>query len=218
MKTVKITLLTVVLAFAGSFSFGQIGVGAGINLANVHSKVPSEFDGDANEFNSTKMGINLGGHYDLQFNDNLGMRFGLQYSGKGSQFKLDFLGITFKSVTSLHYVQINPMLKIQAEMGRDNYFYGLIGPYLGFAVGGKVTADALGESDSESIKFGSNGDEGETNPLDFGIRPAIGMQIGTLFFQASYDLGLADISNSSDSDYGTYNRNIGITVGYVIEL
>lgn len=236
MKKLKITLLAA-LVFTSAGAFSQtFGLGAGANFSNVAFS-GADTDDDFFDGYKTLIGFNAGGFYDLNFSDNIGLRFGLKYSGKGYRYKDDFSesysagGVTYTQEsstdikTTLNYLQINPMFKFQMEVGRDNAFYAMVGPYISVGLSGRqkgeqsysysdgTTSVSETETYNEKIEFGEDGDG--IDRLDFGFTPAIGFEVKNVFMEASYDFGLNNIDSYDDPDFKASNRNFSVTVGYV---
>lgn len=236
MKNLKITLFGAIILFSNAAMSQTFGVGAGANYSSIHF---SDDDGSDDFYDGYKnlIGINVGGFYDLNLNDNIGIRLGLKYSSKGYKYKSEYTnsssfgGVTYTETsetninTRLNYLQINPEFKYQMEIGRDNAFYAKVGPYIGFAISGKQKGEysysysdgttTVSESDilNEKIEFGPDGDG--IDVLDFGITPAVGFEFNNIYVEVSYDFGLNNIDTENDPDFKVHNRNVSATIGYV---
>lgn len=236
MKTLKITLLSVLTLLSSAAMSQTFGVGAGANYSTIHF---SNNNGEDDLFDGYKnlLGLNVGGFYNLDFNDNMGLRFGLKYSTKGwkyeseSTYTFNSGGVSYSqtsrqtSSARLNYIQINPMFKYKMEVGRDNAFYAMVGPYMSVGVTGRQKGEwtstytdgtgtySEGDTYDEKIEFGEDGDG--IDFIDFGLTPAVGFELGNIFMEASYDLGLNNIDTENDPDFKVQNRNFSLTVGYV---
>ena len=122
-------------------------------------------------------------------------------------------------------------------------FYGNVGPYLGYALGGKAKSEATINGETESadakIKFGMEpenytGDDlyldDQFNRLDLGLYLGAGIQKnmgpGALIVDARFGFSLTDSNNTDeiypngkpdDYDPNKFN-NFTISVGYMIPL
>jgi len=67
------------------------------------------------------------------------------------------------------------------------------------------------ETVDESVEFGSG--SGEMNRLDFGVGFGAGVQFGRIQVGASYNLGLANLSNEEKTT--TRNNGLAFTVAYL---
>lgn len=218
-------------------SFAQtFGIAAGGNYSTINFS-GADADDDFLDGYRSILGFNVGGFYDLNFNDNMGMRFGLKYTGKGYGYKDDFSNsytvgnVTYTEAYSteasarLNYIQVNPMFKYKMAFGSDNAFYAMVGPYISVGVSGRQQGESsytysdgtttIIDSDSfdEKIEFGDNGDG--IDLLDFGFTPAVGVELNKIFLEASYDFGVNNIDTYNDPDFRVSNRNFSVTVGYL---
>ncbi len=207
----KITLL-IMLAFLGLHTAEaqvRFGIKAGLNLATVSGT--SDLD-DYYEEAYLGQGFNpklvpsfmIGGQVDYNFGENIGVGIGAQISGKG--FRLDesinFEGerFTYDERTTPIYLQI-PLHLIYRNSG----FFGAIGPYVGFGIGGRYKY----EFDSESLRFKDDGKieftndvdvdnemdalTAKINPLDFGAGLELGYEFSNLRLTAGYSMGFRNI-------------------------
>jgi len=184
-------LLTLVFAFVAfmSVSNAQLGIRAGINLANVSV----DAEGQSLEPDS-RLGIHLGVTYDKMINDNLTFRPGVLFSGKG--FKLEVDGIDEDFGVSLGYIEIP--LDFVYKTGSLNIHAG---PYLGLLMSAKVGDEDV-KDQSESLDYG----------LNLGLSYNINEQIGV---GLNYGLGLANTTKTEDGDDSSVkNKVIGIFVTY----
>lgn len=238
MKLLKITLLSLLVS-ASSQSFGQtFGTAIGGNVSSIHFSGVLTENSDFLDYYKSIFGFNAGGFYNLSFSDNMGMRFGLIYTGKGYRFEYQYSNTTvggtdiysesysMTSAVRLNYVQINPMFRYQKPFKSNKSIYALVGPYVSIGIGGRQsgtssftyyngTTTITDDSNSydEKIKFGANGDG--IDVLDFGFTPAIGMTFNKLFLEITYDLGLNNIDTSDDPDFKMSNRNLSFCLGYL---
>jgi hypothetical protein len=86
------------------------------------------------------------------------------------------------------------------------------GPYLGYALSGKDKAEAMGQSETATLKIGS-ADTDDVKAMDFGLNIGVGVNVSNFLVTAQYGLGLSNLSNSSGET--VKNKVIGISVGYL---
>jgi len=115
---------------------------------------------------------------------------------------------------NLSHIEIPVNLAYAFEAGNGRFIIGA-GPYAGFGLSGKskVKVSALGQSEEEEddIEFGS--EEDQIKRMDFGANFMAGYIMNNgLMLKVNYSLGLANLSNTSESDWK--NRYFGVTLGY----
>ena len=184
-------LLLLVFAFVSfsAVSNAQLGIKAGLNLANI--SVSSE--GDSFEPDS-KIGFHFGVTYTTMINDNISFRPGALFSTKG--YKFTFLEEDFN--TNLSYLEI-PLDFVYKTGSLDIH----AGPYLGLLMSAKSGDEDIKEG-LESLDYGLN------VGLSYNINANIGVGV-------NYGLGLANIGKTEDGDdTTTKNKVIGISVTYAL--
>ena len=183
------------------------GIRAGINSANQSIKYDEEPE-DALDLKSV-LKFHVGVIAELPIAGDLSLETGLIYHGTGSKIDESFLGFNIKSQTNINYIQLPISLKYRADLGSVSIF-AHAGPYVAFALNGNVTAEVLGNEESEDIEFG-DGDL-ETNRLDYGLNVGAGVGFGPIDLGLNYGLGLANLSNSDDGSLT--NRILSVSVTY----
>lgn len=128
------TILTVVV-LTTTVSFAQFSAKAGLNMANMVSNI-DEID------YGMKLGMNIGGNYAMELSDAMSLDISATYRQSGSkqtseQSTTDAFGTykdEYSNVISLNYFDISPSLSfnISDAMALS------VGPYLAFALSGKV--------------------------------------------------------------------------------
>ena len=206
-------LLIIVVAFTMTTkSFAQVkyGVKAGLNLANMLEK---DDDETYSEDYSMKIGFHLGGTAEIPISEKFSVQPGLLFSTKGFKMKIEGIDGFFEDMNinvNLNYLEIpiNAIYKI--ELGSSKLCINT-GPYLGYALSGKVSYD----KDSESIDIGSSDDD-DLKALDYGFNIGAGIEINdAITIGLQYGLGLGNLSIDTDNGYKLNNRVIGISVGYM---
>lgn len=184
-------LLTLVFAFVAflSVSNAQIGIRAGLNLANMSI----ETEGLTIEPDS-KLAFHLGLTYDKMINENLTFRPGLLFSAKGYSFEIDGLDEDFGG--SFNYLEVP--LDFVYKTGALNIHAG---PYIGILMSAK-SGDVDIKEDSETLDYG----------LNLGLTYNVTEQIG---IGVNYGLGLANVGKTEEGDDSTAKHKVvGLFVTY----
>lgn len=196
-------------------SFGQsFGFKAGLNLSKQFAK-----DNEANYTADLKMkpGFNVGVTAEFPIADFISFETGLIFSTKGYKYSEEDVDFKYKENLNMFYVDVPLTAKATFELGGVS-IYGLLGPYVGMGIGGKLKWEDsfLGETtkDSEKINWGSDADNDDFKRLDFGLTFGAGVEISSFQVGLSYGLGLANISSYTEAGTKINNRVIGISVGY----
>ena len=142
---------------------------------------------------------------------------GLLLSTKGFKLNEKENNSEYKMKMNLFYIDIPLTAKASFDVGGAKV-YGVLGPYLGIGLSGKgkteYSYDGETETDEEEIKWGSNEDEDDLKRLDFGLTMGAGVEINSIIFELSYDLGLANIATITDDSFTINNRVLKISAGY----
>lgn len=198
----------------------RFGGELGLNMSNV-SVSPSPGTSP-----SMAIGARVGALMDYSFNDNWAFQPGIYFSMMG--YKIPGTSETVQGITisspdftmTLNYIHIPLNIVYRMDAGPGKFFVAA-GPYLGYGISGTEKTSAVsytvaGQTVSEpatstSVKFGS--DSSSVKALDFGVGVNVGYELPMgLFFRAGYDLGLANMSNTSGET--VKNTCIHISVGY----
>lgn len=215
---------TLALLFIGHAASAQFSLGAQAGAVFAKSKT-DDISGISGIDLSTKnkVGFSAGLIGDLPLGES-GLRLmpELNFVQKGlkadGSVTIDVLGQLVTAATdasiNLAYLELPVNLAYAAELGSGRLIVGA-GPYAGFAFSGKtkVKVSALGQSeeDEQDIEFGS--EEDQIKRMDFGANFMAGYIMNNgLMLKVNYSLGLANLSNVSDSDWK--NRYFGVSLGY----
>lgn len=190
MKKILMTVAFAALAVVGANAQVKFGARAGLNLANVATKV-----NDVKVKSNIRPSFYIGGLAEFAFNDVVLMDAGLTYSNQGSKAKEG----------DGKYIQHSLNLPVWIKYDFEG-FRPKAGLYAGYIL------SAQGKSNGKTETIDSNA----YNHFDYGI--GLGAEYNLpnngLFFEASYNWGLANLDKNGDSKNYTNNRVIQIGVGY----
>lgn len=233
----KIFVLAIML-MAGSMAFGQMSAGfkLGINSAGTNGAAgdSSLVGGDYNNI----LGLQGGAVLEFGFTDNLSLVTEFLYLQRGFGQKLDteILGIKISVDNSMVLNTIEVPFLLRYTGGEGFKYYGNVGPYVNFLLGGTNTVDFNGNKSEGKIIFEKepenyNGEDlyvdDTMNRLDFGVYfgGGVGMEVGNglVFLDLRYGIGFNDLNSLDDaakpSSYKKFtNKNIGVSVGYMINF
>ncbi len=174
---------------------------------------------------------NFSASYEYRFNDIVSITGGFALNGKGYTVMSKITYINpydtiierIKYVQRYQYIDVPLALRFRTEMGRDFYFYGYIGPYMGMSLAGRGTvahirADITGlYINKEMTKFEMS--KTTERRLDFGYHLGGGVEVKKFFFEVAFAAGLRDINKPSPYiKVRTTNRVMMLSVGYRIRL
>jgi len=184
------TVAFAALAIAGANAQTKFGVRAGLNLADVALK-----SGDVKQESKIRPAFYVGGLAEFAFNDVVLMDAGLTYSNQGAKTKEE------DSALRQHALNLPIWFK---------YDFTGFRPKAGFYVGYIVERKA--EWGGRTVIR----DRGAYNYFDYGI--GLGAEYNLpnngLFFEASYNSGLANLKKNGDAKNYENNRVIQVGVGY----
>ena len=190
MKKVFMTVAFAALAIAGANAQTKFGVRAGLNLADVAIK--SE---DVKEESKIRPAFYVGGLAEFAFNDVVLMDAGLTYSNQGAKAKEG------DGALVQHALNLPVWFK---------YDFAGFRPKAGLYAGYILSQQTKAEGKTKTVKSDLY------NHFDYGI--GLGAEYNLpnngLFFEASYNWGLANLQKNGDSKNYTNNRVIQIGVGY----
>ena len=137
--------------------------------------------------------------------NNIMLRTGLEYIMKGYKSKP-----SGASATKIHlnYIEI-PLQIVYMHHTSTGAFYGGLGPYLAYGIGGKIKGENF------TLKSFSE-DEGGYKRFDAGLSLTAGYRVNNgISLNLTYDYGLANITYAN-TDIKAYNRTLSLNVGYDI--
>ena len=206
MKNYSILILIsffLVTFISSSTSQVRLGLKAGLNLSS------QNYDNFGFEPDTKLLpGIMFGGIVEFGLGEKFSLGTGLQYHGKGAKIS--------NGTDEVKYTINSLQIPLQIQF-HSNGFFGAVGPYLGFAIGGKLTDSG----DTEDLNFGSSEDD-DFSQSDYGINIEAGYEFGAnknLRATAFYSLGLAnvlpkDVQDLLDNE-SVNNTVIGVSLTYL---
>jgi hypothetical protein len=115
-----------------------------------------------------------------------------------------------KTTTRLGYLNVPLYLAYRTAPVKGSNFFGGIGPYFAYGLGGKFINKSNGRTD-ETPAFGSNGGFGR---FDMGLGLTAGYKTSSSFsISLGYQLGLKNIESNAGGDK-TKNRSFSLNFGY----
>ncbi len=208
MKTLMKLLIVIIALTTTLESFAQIkfGVKGGLNFANVLDKTNNRTYSD--DYKS-KIGFNLGVTAEYSISEKFAIEPGLLFSTKG--YKLEDSGITGSINLNYLEVPINAIYKIEFSNAK---ILIIAGPYLGYAISGKMKASepVLGvneDSKEQKVEIGT-----DIKALDFGLNIGTGVEIKDITICLQYGYGLSNLSIHPENEAKLKNRILGISLGY----
>jgi Outer membrane protein beta-barrel domain len=216
-KTISLCMLSLILLFGSAKTLGQgfsLGAKAGVGLSYF-----SNFDDGGTDMTKRSTNIMFDGGLigNLSFTKSVSLQFELLFEQKGEKYKITLLQ-EMKARLYLNYLTLPIMVEFSHQFGNFKLFGGL-GPYIGYALDGKMI---FGDQ-KESIKFGTG--DGEYRRFDAGLSVNLGggfkVGRGNIFLDLRYNYGFIDVQQLKDKPegYKTHcNRNFGIYLGYLIPL
>jgi len=219
MKTLERILIIVFIISLASVSFAQtIGAKAGLNLSTMLMKDDNTTYSDNFKMNP---GFHVGANIEFPITEIFSFETGLLFSTKGykDEYKVEEHEIIdYKNKLNLYYLDIPATAKASFNVGEEAKLYGLLGPYLGIGLSGKMKIESTVRGNKttteEDIKWGTDSQSDDFKRVDFGLIGGVGVEFYSVFIEASYGYGLINICSYTDNGYKTNNRVLGISAGY----
>ena len=190
MKKVLMTVAFAALAIAGANAQTKFGVRAGLNLADVAIK-----SRDVKVETKIRPAFYVGGLAEFAFNDVVLMDAGLTYSNQGSKPKEG------DGALVQHALNLPVWFK---------YDFAGFRPKAGLYAGYILSQQLKGNGKTETV------DKDDYKHFDYGIGLGVEYNLPNngLFFEASYNWGLANLQKNGDAKNYANNRVIQVGVGY----
>ena len=190
MKKILMTVAFAALAIAGANAQTKFGVRAGLNLADVALK-----SGDVKRESKIRPAFYVGGLAEFAFNDVVLMDAGLTYSNQGAKAK--------EGDDALRQHALNLPVWFKYDFAG---FRPKAGLYAGYILSQQLkTGNEITTVDKDDYKHFDYG---------IGLGAEYNLPNNGLFFEASYNWGLANLEKNGDSKNYANNRVIQVGVGY----
>lgn len=211
MKRVFLTIILIAFS-AGTMLFAQLGIRAGINLANEIKSFSNE-DISAGFSTENLTGYHIGLIYQtMPQKSGLGGDFGLLLSQKGYTYNdsLSIANAVLQGYKEINYLEVPFNLRYRLKLAFLG-IYGYGGLYTGYALNGKKVDET--QNSTEDIGF-----QNFMNRLDFGYNLGVGVE----FFRkiqlgATWSQGLKKIesTNSGTTEPEGINRVFSLNLTYL---
>lgn len=223
----KIILTVAALAAFGTASAQDLKFGpkAGLNLANISNNYDGPGD-DADSDYKMKVGAHIGGFVEIKFNEKWALQPELLFSMQGATLEDsssdDGFGNSsdFENKLNLNYINVPVMVK----------FYPIpklfveAGPQVGFLVSAKSKNEGTYTEGGTTITVDETVDVKDNyKSIDFGVNIGAGYEFTEMIYaNLRYNIGLSDISESDDDEFGglagdwfkTKNNVLSLSVGF----
>ena len=190
MKKILMTVAFAALAVVGANAQVKFGARAGLNLADVATKV-----NDVKVKSNIRPSFYIGGLAEFAFNDVVLMDAGLTYSNQGYKTKIG------DGKVIDHTLNLPVWFK---------YDFAGFRPKAGIYAGYILSQQLKGNGNSRTV------DSDSYNHFDYGI--GLGAEYNLpnngLFFEASYNSGFANLKKNGDAKNYENNRVIQVGIGY----
>lgn len=220
MKT-KLLTLSAIFIFTSLALNSQIGFGllGGVNFQNLNGK---NNDGDKLE-NDMIIGYHAGVNVQIPIVPEFFFQPGLLLSTKGAKNTYGTLMGTYR----ISYIELPLNVVYKASLGKGKIMIGL-GPYIGYAVGGKAILDAGSSNVKTDIKFKNALEEGDPvlvayfKAFDAGGNIFAGYEMNSgIFMQLNAQYGMIKINPEDRRDLVVFgdklsvkNTGFGLSIGY----
>lgn len=192
-----------------SFSQVRVAVRGGYN----HSSAKVKYSA-VDQPTGYKPGFNVGIQAKVPFEPPLYFSPFISYSLRGYTIS-PLSGTIQKSETSIHYIDVAPLLSYVIKTGNQNHFTISAGPLAGLAFSGKEKITEAGVTTSSNIKFNLSGSYGY---YDLAIYSSVGYHFNRVFIEAAYQHGITSINNEEEFDgRNIQHRLFSVNVGYYIK-
>ena len=194
-KTILLVALSLVMGFSAK---AQLGIKAGVNF----SKMSNVNSSDEKFLYNLQAGVFM----DKDIIPLVDLRFGLNFSPKGSRVEVDADNYVRSTIS---YLEIPVLAKV--KLGP---VYALGGFYGAYALNGNTELMLVGIETNTEIDF----DNAELSKLDFGMTFGLGVQFGIgplhIFAQTEYSLGMKNLNTVVGDE--VKNSVIGVSIGVLL--
>jgi hypothetical protein len=222
----RLLSITLILVLSASFAIAQetskmkFAIMGGVNYQNLNGKA---YNGDELE-NEMLLGFHGGINVQIPIAPAFYFQPALRFATKGATESYTILTEEFTKEVNLNYIEMPLSLVYKASLGNGSFMLGF-GPYVAYAVKGKVKTEGGGLSLSEDIVF-QNGVSTNDNMLvpfykafDTGGNIFAGYEMANgIFVQLETQFGFININPEytqlPDDKSTTRNTGFGVSLGY----
>jgi len=216
-KALLLALTTTALAFGSKAQTATFGLRAGVNFQNINGK---EYDGSDTK-NKLKTGFNIGVNAEIPVAPDFYVQPGVLFTTKGA--KVDYGGFKYKA--NLSYIEVPINFLYKPMLGTGKLLLG-IGPYIAFAVGGKLKdfknqdVDITFKKSITAVEFlNKNTPYAFSKRFDAGGNLLFGYEIASkISIQLNAQLGMintnSEIEGVSNDKTKHKNTGFGASLGY----
>ena len=207
-------LMLILMSSAATAQDRKFGVQAGVNFQNLNGK---NVNGDKLE-NGLMFGYHAGVNMLIPISPEIYFQPGLLFSVKGATY--DLIGIPHNVKVKLNYLELPLNLLYRGQLGENFVLLGF-GPYVGYALSGKIISGSTKESITFRNSLDANTPGGVTymRAFDAGANIFAGYELSNGVY-ATLDAGLGLLNiNPSDSRISNdksilKNTGFGLSLGY----
>ncbi|WP_301707816.1 porin family protein [uncultured Duncaniella sp.] len=203
----KRVLFLLVVAFVAMSASAQItwNTKGGIGLAHCW--------GDAEGLSGHFVG-KIGAGIEKPLTSNWSLMPSLEVAWKGAEEKFSDKGFEYKGTLDLFYIQVPVVAAYRVNINDDWNCALKAGPYLAYAISGKIKGGYEGESFDED--FFSSNDEGPSGRrFDAGLDFGVDFEYHRFVFGVEYELGFISIQKKFEDIVGSIrNAAFYATVGF----
>ncbi len=157
----------------------RIGIKGGFNASNFYSNDVSD--------QNMRIGFHVGVFTEIAFAESVSLQPELLLSTKGNRATYNIAGLDGEVKTNLTYIDIPVLVKV--TLGETLNLH--IGPYFSYLIGANASSDGDLGSGSDDL------DRDNFKTWDYGLAGGIGVDLEAVTIGARYNLGLADIAEST---------------------
>jgi hypothetical protein len=212
---------TVLLATVLSAGYAQAqfhpGVRVGLNGAAMSGDAVPVFWDDAKT--SGRVGFIGGFVGELELGKNFAVQPSVLFAQQGYTVLLENGDTKREADYLLNYIQVPLNALAKLNIGQRSNIFFQIGPYVGYALNGKLKLAAYEDGkktdeEKHSVAFGTGKNEDTMKRLDYGLGFGLGFQTGGVQIDLAINMGLQNLSNTADINL----KNFGLllNVGYFI--
>jgi hypothetical protein len=196
----KLIFLVVFAVFASAVNAQTFGIKGGMNIASM------SFSASGMSISPKSIiGVHFGPVVDFQIQENLHFNTGLLYSLKGMKMKMEVSGMSLEGTEKFNVLEIPLNVAYKFPINEKSNFLIQAGPYVGYSLSGKDKTNG----ETSDIDFKNDG----VKRFDYGLGFGPGVEFGPVVASLNYQLGLANLYDSSDAKIK--NKVLQISVAYM---